>query len=51
MATKVKQSIIVKERSYELVEVLGPGDEIIALKTPKNRSKWLAENEKPNVSC
>ena len=37
-----------RERSYELVEVLGPGDEIIALKTPKNRSKWLAEKEKPN---
>ena len=37
-----------KERSYELVEALGPGDEIIAIKTPKNRSKWLSEKEKPN---
>lgn len=36
-----------RERGYELVEVLGDGDEIIRIKTPKNRSKWLEENEKP----
>ncbi len=37
-----------KERNYELVETLGEGDEIITIKTPKNRAKWLNENEKPN---
>jgi len=35
-----------RERSYELVEVIENGDEIIRIKTPKNRSKWLEENEK-----
>jgi hypothetical protein len=46
-----------RERSYELVEVLAPGDEIIRIKTPKNRSKWLEENEPSNkflirrISC
>lgn len=46
-----------RERSYELVEVLSPGDEIIRIKTPKNRSKWLEENEPANkflirrISC
>jgi len=35
-----------RERNYELVEVLGKGDEIIRIKTPKNRSKWLEKNEK-----
>lgn len=35
-----------RERSYELIEVLEKGDEIIRIKTPKNRSKWLKENEK-----
>ena len=38
-----------RERGYELVEVLGDGDEIIRIKTPKNRSKWLKENEKPDT--
>jgi hypothetical protein len=37
-----------KERDYELVEKLADGDEIITIKTPKNRSKWLEINEKPN---
>jgi len=37
-----------RERGYELVEILGEGDEIIGIKTPKNRSKWLKDNEKPN---
>ena len=36
-----------RERNYELVEKLGDGDEIISIKTPKNRSKWLEVNEKP----
>lgn len=35
-----------RERGYELVEVLTEGDEIIRIKTPKNRSKWLENNEK-----
>jgi hypothetical protein len=34
-------------RNYEVVEKLGDGDEIIKIKTPKNRSKWLEDNEKP----
>jgi hypothetical protein len=34
-----------RERSYEVVEVIEKGDEIIKIKTPKNRSKWLEENE------
>jgi hypothetical protein len=34
-----------RERSYELVEVIADGDEIIKIKTPKNRSKWLLQNE------
>jgi len=37
-----------RERSYELVETLAPGDDIIRIKTPKNRSKWLEENEPAN---
>jgi hypothetical protein len=37
-----------RERSYELVEVLDNGDEIIRIKTPKNRSKWLEEKEPAN---
>jgi Transposase DDE domain len=36
-----------RERNYELVEKLGEGDEIVSIKTPKNRSKWLDDNEKP----
>lgn len=38
-----------RERGYELVEVLASGDEIIRIATPKTRSKWLQENEKPNT--
>jgi hypothetical protein len=36
-----------RERNYELVEKMGEGDEIISIKAPKNRSKWLEVNEKP----
>jgi Transposase DDE domain len=36
-----------RERNYELVKKLREGDEIISIKVPKNRSKWLAVNEKP----
>jgi hypothetical protein len=35
-----------RERGYELVKVLAEGDEIVRIKTPKNRSKWLENNEK-----
>lgn len=35
-----------RERNYEVVEVLGAGDEIIRIKAPTIRSKWLQENEK-----
>jgi len=34
-----------RKRNYEVVEVLGEGDEAIRIKTPKKRSKWLEENE------
>lgn len=37
-----------RERSYELVEEIAEGDGIIKIKTPKNRSKWLENNEKAN---
>jgi hypothetical protein len=36
-----------RERNYELVKKLSEGDEIISIKAPKNRSKWLDVNEKP----
>ena len=36
-----------RERNYEVIEKLDEGDEIIQIKTPKNRSKWLETNEKP----
>jgi hypothetical protein len=36
-----------RARDYKLIEVLGNGDEIIEIGTPKNRSKWLEKNEKP----
>lgn len=36
-----------RERNYEVIEKLEEGDEIIQIKTPKNRSKWLETNEKP----
>jgi hypothetical protein len=35
-----------KDRNYEVVEVLTQGNEIIRIKTPKNRSKWLKDHEK-----
>tara|TARA_R110000850_G_C9920260_1_gene461329 strand:+ start:32 stop:1366 length:1335 start_codon:yes stop_codon:yes gene_type:complete len=38
-----------RERSYELIEVLSEGDEIIRIKPPKKRSEWLAKNEEPNT--
>lgn len=34
-----------RERNYEVMETISKGDEIIRIKTPKNRSKWLAKNE------
>lgn len=34
-----------RERNYEVVEIIAKGDEIIRIKTPKNRSKWLDKNE------
>ena len=37
-----------RRRGYQVEEVLGQGAEIIAIKTPKNRSKWLKENEAAN---
>lgn len=37
-----------RERSYQLLEVLAEEDEIIRIKTPKNWSKWLENNEEPN---
>lgn len=36
-----------RKRNYELVETVAQGDEIIRIKTPKNRSKWLKNKEKP----
>jgi hypothetical protein len=36
-----------RERHYDIVEKLGENDEIISIKTPKTRSKWLDINEKP----
>ena len=46
-----------RERNYEVIEKLADGDEIITINTPKNRSKWVEENEKPGkltlrrISC
>jgi len=37
-----------RERNYEVIEKLDEGDEIISIKTPKNRSKWLGVNEPPS---
>ena len=34
-------------RNYEVKERLAEGDEIIEIKTPKSRSKWLDNKEKP----
>jgi len=36
-----------RERDYELVEKIAEGDFIVLKRTPKSRSKWLKENEKP----
>jgi len=36
-----------REKDYELVEKISEGDFIIKKRTPKNRSKWLSEHEKP----
>jgi hypothetical protein len=36
-----------KSRNYELIEVLEDGCEIVRINTPKNRSKWAKEREKP----
>jgi len=36
-----------RERNYELVGKLDDGDEIVRIKTPKNRPKWLIEKEIP----
>jgi hypothetical protein len=44
-------------RDYKSVEVLGDGDEIVEIRAPKNRSKWLEVNEDPRkillrrISC
>lgn len=46
---RLKIEIVVpdkKERNYQVIEKLGEGDEIISIKAPKNRSKWLKVNEK-----
>ena len=36
-----------RDRNYDVVEKLAENDEIISIKTPKNRSKWLEINEIP----
>lgn len=38
-----------RERSYQVEKVIAEGDEIIRIKTPKNRSKWLKNNEPANT--
>lgn len=35
-----------RERNYTVIEKIEEGDEIIQIKTPKNRSKWIETNEK-----
>lgn len=35
-----------RKRNYETVETLANGDEIIKIKAPKSRSKWLEDHEK-----
>jgi hypothetical protein len=37
-----------RKRNCELIETWGHGDELVQIKTPKNRSKWLLNNEPPN---
>lgn len=36
-----------RARKYEVVQQISPGDEIIKIKPPKDRAKWVKENEKP----
>lgn len=38
-----------RERNHKVVEVIGDGDEIVEIKTPKSRSKWLDKNEEPGT--
>jgi hypothetical protein len=38
-----------RERNFEVVKVIAPGDEIIRIKAPEKRSKWLKENEPANT--
>src|SRR5690606_33985986 len=34
-----------RARNYELIETVAKGDEIIRIKAPASRSKWLEQNE------
>jgi len=36
-----------RRKNFEVVQRIAAGDEIIKISTPKNRAKWLDENEKP----
>jgi len=36
-----------RRKIFDVIKRIGPGDEIIKISTPKNRAKWLIENEKP----
>jgi len=36
-----------RRKNFDVIQRIGPGDEIIKISTPKNRAKWLIENEKP----
>jgi len=38
-----------RERYYDVIEKIEEGDEIIQLKTPKKRSRWLKVKEKPST--
>ncbi len=40
-----------RPRNYDTIEKLEEGDEIIEIKTPKNRSKWLETKEKTSKIC
>ena len=35
-----------RRKNYDVVKKIGSGDEIIKINAPKNRAKWLKENEK-----
>jgi hypothetical protein len=37
-----------RDRNYEVISKIEDGDEIILIKAPKNRSKWLDNNESMN---